>query len=184
MNKMERVAATPMGAMPKPALEHSATIKRPNLIRVVAPKVDDADIALHLMTFAWYLTLAGTLALPVMIMLSAQLYDAVPWAPNMGAFIIALGAVLIAAAFPIASQYRNLSVTVMKEYAVSRTLNVQSVKKLTRLMIFGAACAELPAFAGLAYFFMTRDPIGSMLLCAPGVIMMMVLYRPGDLRSV
>jgi len=36
----------------------------------------------------------------------------------------------------------------------------------------------------LAYFFMTREPIGSLLLCAPGVIVMLVLYRPGDLRSV
>ena len=51
-------------------------------------------------------------------------------------------------------------------------------------MFVGAECAELPAFAGLVYFFMTREPIGSLLLCAPAVIMMLVLYRPGDLRSV
>ena len=136
------------------------------------------------MSIAWYLVFAGTLALPALIMLSSHLYDAMPWAPNMGAFIIAGGALLIGAAFPTANQYRKLSVEVMKQYAQSRTLNTQKVKKLTRLMFVGAACAELPAFAGLAYFFMTREPIGSLLLCAPGVIVMLVLYRPGDLRSV
>ena len=184
MSKLQRAVATPMGPVSRAAVLRSAAIKRPAPVRVKVLEVNDADIALHLMTFAWYLVLAGTLVLPGLIMLSAQVYDAMPWAPNMGAFIIAAGALLIGAAFPVASQYRKLSVTVMKEYAQSRTLNAQNVKKLTRLMFVGAACAELPALAGLAYFFMTREAIGSLLLCAPAVIMMLVLYRPGDLRSV
>jgi hypothetical protein len=136
------------------------------------------------MGFAWYLILAGTLVLPVLILMSANIYDAMPWASSTGAFIIAGGALLIVAAFPVASQYRTLSVEVMKQYAQSRTFDVIRVKKLTRLMFVGAACAELPSIAGLFYFFMTRETIGSLLLCAPGVIMMLVLYRPGDLRSV
>lgn len=184
MNKMERVVASPLGSMPKSAVASRTAVKRSGPIRAPQPAVDDADLSLHLMTFAWYLVLSGTLVLPVVIMLSASVYDAIPWAPNLGAFVIAGGAILIGAAFPVASQYRTLSVTVMKEYAQSRTLNAQSIKKLTGLMFVGAACAELPAFAGLVYFFMTREAIGSLLLCAPAIIMMLVLYRPGDLRSV
>jgi len=184
MSKLQRAVATPLGPVSRAAVLRSAAIKRPAPVRVKAPEVEDADIALHQMTFVWYLVLAGTLVLPLLIMLSANVYDAMPWAPNMGAFIVAGGAMLIGVAFPHASQYRTLSIVVMKEYAHSRTLNAQNVKKLTRLMFIGAACAELPAVAGLMYFFMTRDPIGSLLLCAPAVIVMLVLYRPGDLRSV
>ncbi|MBI3776708.1 MAG: hypothetical protein HY273_14395 [Gammaproteobacteria bacterium] len=184
MNKLQRAVAAPMGPVARATILRSATIKRP---RVAAPQVsdvDDADLALHYMSFAWYLIAAGTLALPVLILLSANLYDAIPWGSNAGAFIIAGGALLIGAAFPVASQYRALSVEVMKQYAQTRTFEVARVKKLTRLMFVGAACAELPSIAGLLYFFMTRETIGSLLLCAPAVIMMLVLYRPGDLRSV
>ena len=184
MSKSQRAVATPMGPLSRAAILRSAAIKRPAPVRVMAPEVDAADIALHHMTFAWYLVLAGTLVLPFLIMLSAYVYDAMPWASNMGAFIIAGGAVLIGAAFPVANQYRRLSVTMMKQYAQSRKLDEQIVKKLTRLMFVGAVCAELPAFAGLAYFFMTRETIGSLLLCSPAIIMMLVLYRPSDLRSV
>ena len=187
MNKVQRAVATPMGPISRAAILRSAANKRQVPVRPSAPGVDtadDADMALHYMTFAWYLVLAGALVLPLLIMLSAKIYDGMPWASNLGAFMIAGGVILISAAFPVAKQYRTLSVKVMKEYAQTRKLDAQIVKKLTRLMFLGAACAELPAFAGLAYFFMTRETIGSLLLCSPAVILMLVLYRPGDLRSV
>ena len=183
MSKLHRAAATPMGPLSRAALLRSAAIKRPARISAPVPKADAADIALHHMTFAWYLVLVGSLVLPFLIILSARVYDATPLSSNLGAFIIAGGAVLLAAAFPVASQYRKLSLTMMKEYAQSHKLNEQMVKKLTRLMVIGAACAQLPAFAGLAYFFATRETIGSLLLCSPAIILMLVLYRPSDLRS-
>ncbi len=184
MSKVERAVATPMGPIARAAILRNAAVKRPAPVRVAAPKVNDADMALHYMTFAWYLLLIGALVLPALIFLSAHLYDAMPWAPNLGAFIIAGGALLIGVAFPAATQYRKLSIKVMNEYARSRQLHAPSVKKLTRLMFVGTICAELPAFAGLLYFFMTREAIGSLLLCVPAIIVMLVLYRPGDLRSV
>ncbi len=187
MSKVQRAVATPMGPISRAAILRSATSvtsKRKVPLRTVTPTADAADMALHYMTFAWYLVLAGALVLPLLIMLSAKVYDGMPWASNLGAFIIAGGVLLIGAAFPVAKQYRALSVTVMKEYAQTRKLDAQIVKKLTGLMFLGVACAELPAFAGLGYFFMTRETIGSLLLCSPAVILMLVLYRPGDLRSV
>ena len=190
MSKMGQGVATPRAIMPRSQVARSIAIKPPVAVRVikpvdvVKPRTDDAKIELHRMTFVWYLVLACALAVPVFVILSARFYDAMPWSPNLGAFIIGGGAILIAAVFPFARQYRALSITVMKEYAQSRQLNAQSVKSLTYLMLIGAACAELPAFAGLIYFFMTREIIGSLLLCTPAIMMILVLFRPGDLRSV
>lgn len=186
MSKLQRAVAAPMGPLSRAALLRRVAAKQPSLIqpRGTAHESDAADIALHYMNFIWYLMLAGTLVLPFLIVLSSHFYDAMPKSPNLGAFIIAGGVILVGAAFPLASQYRKLSITVMKEYAQSRKLDAQTVKKLTFLMIMGASCAELPAFAGLAYFILTRETIGGLLLCSPAVLLMLVLYRPGDLRSV
>ena len=178
MSKMGHGVATSQAIKPQVAIRATQPVV------IVKPSTDNAKMALHRMTFVWCLMLAFTLVVPVFVILSARFYDAMPWSPNLGAFIIGGGAILIAAVIPFAGQYRALSITVMKEYAQSRRLNAQSVKSLTYLMLIAAACAELPAFAGLIYFFMTREIIGSLVLCTPAVMMMLVLFRPGDLRSV
>lgn len=193
MSKMERAVVSRGGARLRQPVTRNAAIKQPVATRnvnpkaVVKPRADDAhdaQVELLRMSFAWYVVLAGTLVVPVFVILSARFYDAVPWSPNLGAFIMAGGAVLIATVFPFARQYRALSIAVMKEYMQSRQLNAQHVKSLTRLMFLGTACAELPALAGLVYFFMTRATLGSLLLCTPAVLMILVLFRPGDLRSL
>lgn len=190
MSKMERAVVSRVGARSRQPVTRNAAIKQPAVTRnvnpkaVVKPRADDAQVELLRMSFAWYAVLAGTLVVPVFVILSARFYDAVPWSPNLGAFIMAGGAVLIATVFPFARQYRALSIAVMKEYTQSRQLNAEHVKSLTRLMFLGTACAELPALAGLVYFFMTRATLGSLLLCTPAVLMILVLFRPGDLRSL
>ena len=189
MSKMERAVVTPGGSRLRQPVTRSPAIKRPAATRSANPQVvvksrtDDAQVELLRMTFAWYLVLAGTLVAPVFVIFSARFYDAIPWSPNLGAFIMAGGAILIAAAFPFARQYRAHSIAVMKEYTQSRQLNAQNLKTMTRLMFLGTACAELPALAGLVYFFMTRATLGSLLLCTPAVLMILVLFRPGDLPS-
>lgn len=190
MGKRAQEATTPRAFMPRSQETHSIASKPQVAVRtvkslaIVKTRHGSAQIELHRMTFVWYLMLACALAVPVFVILSARFYDAMPWSPNLGAFIIGGGAILIAAIFPFAGRYRAFSVTVMKEYAKSRQLSAESLKSLTYHMLISSACAELPAFAGLIYFFMTREIIGSLLLCTPAVMMILVLFRPGDLHSV
>jgi uncharacterized membrane protein len=118
----------------------------------------------------------------VLIVMFAAAFDGVPWSPGMGAFVIAAGAIAITASFPWANQYRNLTFEIVTELERYRRLETRKLQKLMQVLIIGAACAEIPSVFGLIHLFVTGELIASLLLCVPAIALMLVVYKPTELR--
>ena len=128
-------------------------------------------------TQSWYLVVFNALCIPALIIFLQIFFDVVPFYPEIGAFIMAIGAISIVACFPFIAKYKEVNERVGISWSETRKLNKKELRELVSKMYLVAGLAEIPSLAGLLYFLATRDLIASFILCIPAIVMA-ILCKP------
>lgn len=128
-------------------------------------------------TQSWYVTILNALSIPFLIIFLQLFVDVVPFYPEIGAFIMAGGAISMIACFPLVAKYKEINDRIGNHWNETRRLRKDDLRELVSKMYFVSGMAEIPSLAGLFYFLATRDLIASFILCIPAVVMA-VLCKP------
>jgi len=126
---------------------------------------------------SWYIVVFNSLTIPVIIIALQIFFDVVPFYPEIGAFIMAAGAISIVSSFTSFVKYKAINEKIAVSWNETKKVNKKDLRELISKMYFIAAVAEIPSLAGLLYFLATRDLIASFILCIPAVVMA-ALCRP------
>lgn len=128
-------------------------------------------------TQSWYLVVFNALCIPALIIFLQIFFDVVPFYPEIGAFIMAIGAISVIACFSVIAKYKEVNERIGMSWAETRKLKKKDLRELVSRMYFVAGLAEIPSIAGLLYFLATRDLIASFILCIPAIVMA-ILCKP------
>ena len=128
-------------------------------------------------TQSWYLVVFNALCIPALIIFLQIFFDVVPFYPEIGAFIMAIGAISVIACFSVIAKYKEVNERIGMSWAETGKLKKKDLRELVSRMYFVAGLAEIPSIAGLLYFLATRDLIASFILCIPAIVMA-ILCKP------
>lgn len=126
---------------------------------------------------SWYVVIFNAFSIPVLIVFLLLFYDVVPFYPELGAFILAGGAITVVGSFSLVAKYKEVNDRVGMQWHENHKLKKKDLRELVSKMYFVSAMAEIPSLAGLFYFLATRDLIASFILCIPAIVMA-VLCKP------
>ncbi len=142
--------------------EMRSTVKRRSSIKVM---------------LSWKLMVLSAVLMPILIIILKIFFDVVPFYPEIGAFIIAAGAISMVTSFSFVVKYKAVNEKIAATWNESKKVKKKDLRELTSKMYLVAAMAEIPSLAGLLYFLATRDVIASFILCIPAVAVA-VICRP------
>jgi hypothetical protein len=113
----------------------------------------------------------NSLFIPALIIALHLFFDVVPFYPEIGAFIMAAGAISIVSSFTSFVKYKAINVKIAVIWNETKKISKKDLRELISKMYFIAGVSEIPSLAGLLYFLATRDLIASFILCIPAVVM-------------
>ncbi len=126
---------------------------------------------------SWNFMLLNAASIPILIVILHIFFDVVPFYPEIGAFIIAAGAISMVASFSFVARYKVVNEKIAATWNQTKKVNKKDLRELISKMYFVAGMAEIPSLAGLFYFLATRDLIASFILCIPAMVMV-IICRP------
>jgi len=125
----------------------------------------------------WMIMLFSAILIPAIIIALQIFFDVVPFYPEIGAFIMAAGAISMVTFFGSFVKYKVINEKLATTWNEEKKVNRKDLRELTSKMLFVAIMAEIPSVAGLLYFLATRDLIASFILCIPAIVMA-IICRP------
>lgn len=125
---------------------------------------------------SWHIVVFNSLSIPTIIIILQIFFDVVPFYPEIGAFIMAAGAISIVSCFSFVAKYKAVNEQITVTWNETRKLNRNDLRELISKMYFVAGMAEIPSLAGLFYFLATRDLIASFILCMPAIVVAILCH--------
>ena len=121
----------------------------------------------------WLLSWVHSLFLPLLILATQRFVPARPLLPTVGPYTLLAGILLAIPSIPMLRRYWQAS----RAGGVTGASHYERAMILRRRLMIGVSVADFPALAGVMHYFLTRNAVQSLLLCAATVVLVS-LYRP------
>ncbi len=125
------------------------------------------------LTKVWLLSCAHSLFLPILILGTQRFMPGRPMLSAAGPYSLLAGVLLAVPSIPMLRRYWRIT----RADGVMAAGRSEPIMVLRRRLMMGINVADLPALAGVLHYFLTRNAVQSLLLCATTVILVF-LYRP------